>query len=507
MGSRNRAADLPGTIENAAGYIALSALAIFPILEIAVRIFFGATIPGIAELVSHLTILVTLAGCLLTTRESKHLAMSAGIDRIRAPWKTYLTAITAFFSLFVVTTLFWTSASFLEIYISDLGSGLHKIAFIPKLYFLVFLPVSFLVIAGGFLRRASGGVQGLWAGIGGILFGTFLSLPAVLFFLSELAADAHPDLYLALDNLLYKIQGFQVDMMATLKMPLILLLVVSAFFGTPIFVVLGGVAFFLYAANAEPLTSVVDESYKILTSVGIPALPLFTLTGFLLSRSKAGERFLRLFKALLGWLPGGYGVAAILILAFFTTFTGASGVTIMALGGLLSYILIENRYGDRFSLGLITASGSIGLLFPPSMPLILFGIIAQFILKDWVLANPAAAGLMQTLKIGNLFLAGVLPGLLMVFAMGAMVVIHALRSGAPRHPFNWREAGAPLVDAIWEILLPVFVVVLFLSGFITITEVAAISALYILMVEMFIHRDVKIKDLPGIGRQTLVIVG
>jgi tripartite ATP-independent transporter DctM subunit len=214
-----------------------------------------------------------------------------------------------------------------------------------------------------------------------------------------------------------------------------------------------------------------------------------------------------LFKALLGWLPGGYGVAVILILAFFTTFTGASGVTIMALGGLLSYILAENRYGDKFSLGLITASGSIGLLFPPSMPLILFGIIAQFILKDWVLAHPADAGMMQSFKIGNLFLAGVLPGLLMVLALGTMVVIRALRSGTPRHPVNLREAGRPLLSAIWEILLPVFVVALFLSGLITITEVAAISALYILIIEMFVHKDISFRDLAGIGRQTLVIVG
>ena len=505
----NRAGALPlfQRIENAAAYVIVTALVLVPFFVIVMRVVFGMSIPGEADLVAHLTILAAFSGCLLTTRKKKHLAISAAIDRIENPLKTILQTISSFFSVLVVTTLFWTALSFLEIYIGGYDSNQYRIAFVPKLYFVLVMPAALLVMVCRFIQQTPKGAAPSIIVLAGALFGTFLSFPSLLFFLGELVSKNNPEFYLKVDSLLCRLQGIQVDLLAVIKMPMILLLVCSAFFGTPIFVVLGGLAFFLYAANAEPLTSVIDEAYKALTSTGIPAIPLFTLTGFLLSASRAGERFLNLMKALLGWLPGGIGVAGVLILAFFTTFTGASGVTILALGGLLSYILVRNNYHEKFTLGLITASGSIGLLFPPSLPLILFGIVAQFILKDWVRTHPSAAGMMQAMEIKNLFLAGILPGVLLVMVLSLLVLVHAVRRGVPRFAFDIRGVGIHFGKAAWEMMLPFLLVALFLTGLITITDVSAIAVLYVFIVEVIVHRDVSFRDLFGIAHNSLVIVG
>jgi tripartite ATP-independent transporter DctM subunit len=282
--------------------------------------------------------------------------------------------------------------------------------------------------------------------------------------------------------------SFSHSLNAFIAVPIIILLIVSAVFGAPIFVVLGGIAFMLFARLAEPLEVIPNEAYSMLISHSIPAIPLFTVAGFILSESKAGERLVRFFKAFFAWFPGGLAIMAILVCAFFTTFTGASGVTILALGGLLSYALIKGRYEKKFSTGLLTASGSVGLLFPPSLPIIIYGVIAGISIKD-------------------MFLGGIIPGIVMVLALVVFCIIYASWKKPEHEPFKIKEALASIGGAIWEILLPVVIVLGYFGGLTTLVESAAVAVIYSFIVEVFIHKDLKLRDLRRVISKSIPIIG
>ena len=226
----------------------------------------------------------------------------------------------------------------------------------------------------------------------------------------------------------------------------------------------------------------------MLISHTIPAIPLFTVVGFILSESKAGERLVKLFRTLFSWFPGGLAIMAILVCTFFTTFTGASGVTILALGALLSYVLIQGKYKKRFSYGLVTASGSVGLLFPPSLPIIIYGI---------------AAGV----SIKNMFIGGIVPGIVMVVVLAIFAIFYATKYKVDREPFKLKEALSALKESIWEIMLPVVILVGFFGGLTNLVESAAVAVLYALIVEVFIHRDIRIRDLSKVILKAVPIIG
>src|SRR5205823_7576028 len=222
--------------------------------------------------------------------------------------------------------------------------------------------------------------------------------------------------------------------------PWFVLVVVAGVLGAPIFALLGGFALFASLVRGNPPGVLAVMAYQELTtSTGIAAIPLFTLAGFLLAEGKSSQRLLRVFRAWVGWLPGGTAIAAAALCAFFTLFTGGSGVTILVLGGLLLPALVASGYRERFSIGLLTASGSLGLLFPLSLPLMLYGIVSQ------------------KAPIDDLFIGGLLPGLLMLGLLGALGVREGLKTKAVRAPFAFGEAAAALWAAKWELFLPVFV--------------------------------------------------
>jgi C4-dicarboxylate transporter DctM subunit len=249
------------------------------------------------------------------------------------------------------------------------------------------------------------------------------------------------------------------------------------------------VAYLLFVRTGGSLEVIPSEAYTMLTGYSIPAIPLFTFAGFLLSESKAGQRLVRLFRAFVGWLPGGLAVMAVLVCTFFTTFTGATGVTILALGALLAFVLTESgRYGKRFANGLITGSGSIGLLFPPSLPIILYGVIAQ-------------------INILHMFVGGILPGFVMVLALCVFGVLTALRNKVERVPFELHEAWGALKESWWEILLPVIILAGYFTGITTLVETGAIAVLYALVIELGVHRDLKLRDLPRVFLKCIPIVG
>jgi tripartite ATP-independent transporter DctM subunit len=275
-----------------------------------------------------------------------------------------------------------------------------------------------------------------------------------------------------------------------------ILLCLVALLGAPLFAVIAASALLGFYRSDVDLSVVAIEIFRLVDTPALVAIPLFTLTGYVLSESRASQRLVRLTDAVLGWMPGGLAIVAVAACAFFTALTGASGVTIIALGALLYPALMQAGYGERFSLGLITSSGSLGLLFPPSIALILYGVIAQ----------QMSTG--QTVLIDDLFIAGILPGLLMVALLSAWSMWTgraAIRSRAKS--FSLREAGAAVRNAIWEIPLPFVVLGGIYGGYFAISEAAAVSVLYVLIVEMLIYREVKLTQMPRIMRDSMVLVG
>jgi tripartite ATP-independent transporter DctM subunit len=437
----------------------LASLAIFgvialPLSEVVLRRFFGTGIPGAAPFTVHLTLLVGLVGAAIAARDGKLLAMATGTflpeGRVRRAAEIFAASAGA-----LVAAMFAVG-----------GAGLLRVHYeaakpialgIPVWAADLAFPVAFGLIAIRLVWRASDSAVGRVVAGFGLVAGLWLVL--------------HPEL---LDG--------------RIAWPWIVLLVAAAFAGMPIFALLGGCAMVLFLADGFQPAYPVISSYDQLTLPDLPAIPLFTLAGFLLAEGHASDRLLRLFRALFGWMPGGTAVVTATLCAFFTVFTGGSGVTILALGGLLLPALLADGYRDRFSIGLLTASGSLGLLFPPALPLILYGIVAGVAIRD-------------------LFIGGLLPGLLMLALVAALGVREGLKFGARRAPFRAREAGAAFWNAKWEVMLPVVVLGSLLNGATTVQS-SALAALYALLVQRFVHRDLPtIRDITRVASTCISLVG
>jgi C4-dicarboxylate transporter, DctM subunit len=274
-----------------------------------------------------------------------------------------------------------------------------------------------------------------------------------------------------------------------------LVLLLLVLLGAPLFAVIAASTLLAFAHTDVDLTVVPIEVYRLAEMPVLLAIPLFTFAGYLLAESRAPQRLVRITNALLGWLPGGLAAVVLVVCALFTAFTGASGITIVALGALLYPALIQAGYPERFSLGLITTSGSIGLLFAPSLPLILYGVVAQQL------------NIGQPVSIGDLFIAGILPGILIIALLAVWGLWQRRGHEIPQASFSAREALTAVRDAAWELPLPVIVLGGIYSGFFAVSEAAAVTALYVLIVEVFIHREIRLADLPGVMRESMVLVG
>lgn len=273
------------------------------------------------------------------------------------------------------------------------------------------------------------------------------------------------------------------------------LLVLLALLGTPLFAVIGAAAMLgFYFADID-LVAVIIELYRIVDTPLLLALPLFTFAGYLLAESNTSHRLVRATQALIGWLPGGLAVVAYCTCAFFTAFTGASGITIVAIGALLLPALTEAGYREKFSLGLVTTSGSLGLLLAPSLPLILYGIIVQ------------QMNLEQTVEIKDLFIAGIAPALLMIVLLSAWTLWHNRKHPIPLQAFSKQEAMSALREVIWEMPLPFVVLGGIYTGFFAISEAAAVTAVYLLIVEVLVYREIPLRKLPKIMTDSMVMVG
>ena len=274
-----------------------------------------------------------------------------------------------------------------------------------------------------------------------------------------------------------------------------LALLLLVLLGAPLFAVIAASTLLAFARTDADLTVVIIEIYRLAEMPVLLAIPLFTFAGYLLAESRAPQRLVRITNALLGWLPGGLAAVVLVVCALFTAFTGASGITIVALGALLYPALKQAGYPERFNLGLITTSGSIGLLFAPSLPLILYSVVAQQL------------NIGQPVAIGDLFIAGILPGILIIALLAIWGLWQQRSHEIPQAPFSTREALAAVRDAAWELPLPIIVLGGIYSGYFAVSEAAAVTALYVLIVEVFIHREIRLTALPGVMRESMVLVG
>ena len=266
-------------------------------------------------------------------------------------------------------------------------------------------------------------------------------------------------------------------------------LVLCALAGAPLFVVFGGVALTLFHAEGIDTSAVMIELYRMASAPTLIAIPLFTFAGYLLAETKCPQRMVQLYRSIFGWMPGGLAIVSLIACAFFTAFTGASGVTIIALGGFLYPILIKERYGERFSLGLLTTSGSLGLLFPPSLPLILYAIVAK-------------------VNIDALFLAGIIPGILLVTILSLYSIREGVKVKVEREPVSLKGFLSALYKAAWIVPLPFIVVIGIYGGFFTASEAAAVTVVYVLFIEMVIYRDLTShRQLWGIAADSMMLVG
>ena len=268
-----------------------------------------------------------------------------------------------------------------------------------------------------------------------------------------------------------------------------LLLVFIALIGAPLFTVIGaGGLLASQSADISPDILIIEMN-RLAASPNMIAIPLFTFAGVLMSNGGAPQRLVDFYRAAFGWMPGGLAIVTIGACAFFTTFSGASGVTILALGGLLYPILMGEGYKERFSLGLLTTSGSLGLLFPPSLAILIYGIVAG-------------------VSIGDMFFAGIVPGLLLMFMLAAYSMYQGNRSHVIRHKFELPILLRTMRGCAWDMFLPIGIVIGIFGGFVSIMEAAAVTAAYVILVEVFIYREINLRtQVYGLLVETCVLFG
>jgi len=270
---------------------------------------------------------------------------------------------------------------------------------------------------------------------------------------------------------------------------IVVVITLMAVLGAPVFIVISSFAMLgFYLADIPIAVIIVDIYNKFSNTPLLYTIPLFTFAGYILAESKTSVRIVNFSRAVLGWLPGGLAIVSLAVCAFFTAFTGASGVTIIALGGLLYPALIKEKYPEKFSLGLLTSSGSLGLLFPPSLPIILYGVVSGS-------------------SINQLFAAGLIPGILLILLLSAYSILTAKKEKAVKSKFYFKEVLKATYEAKWELLIPFIIIVGIYGGFVTLGEVATITIVYALFIEVFIYRDIRITEIPDIMTRSMILVG
>lgn len=446
-----RAVAALGASEAALAVAAIAIMSLLPVAELLSRQLGLSGVPGSSVFVQHLTLWVALLGATMAAGSDRFLSVSANTF-LPEKWMPQVKLATSFVSAAVALCLSWGSLQF----VLETRQGGDMLAMgIPKWVAQAIMPAGFLLIAARVAWRASGLAKWRVVAALGLLVPVALALAP--------APQGNTCLWVGIP-----------------------LIVVCSLLGLPIFATLGAIGLLLFWNDGMPVAGVPVQTYSLVASPVLPSLPLFTLAGYLLVEGGASARLLRVYSALFGWLPGGLAITTAVACAIFT-FAG-SGLTIVSMGGLLLPMLLEARYGERFSIGLINASGSLGLLFPPSVPVILYGMYAM-------------------VPISTLFYAGLVPGMLMVAMVCAWGVFRGVRDGTARSRFSLAEARGAIWAAKWELLLPAIVLVGIFGGFGTLTEAGAITVVYTFLVEWMVSPTFSPRHFGRVAIECVTVIG
>jgi tripartite ATP-independent transporter DctM subunit len=446
---------------------ALAAMVLLPLSEAVFRLLLklGITwsVPGASSITKHLTLVVAMIGGMIAAREARLLSLSTLTAFLRGNGRTVARVFSH--AAAVAVTGYLCVASWQNLRV-EMEFPKDLVGNIPVWWVEAIMPVGFAVVAMRLVWHAADAWRGRWMTLvlGAVVMGLLRWLPV------------EPE---------------------QMRWPSMIVLLVATVFGMPVFATLGGAALILWWSDTEPISAVSISQYTLTTDQFLPTLPLFTLAGYFLAEGGASRRLVRVFGALVGSLRGGPAIVTALVCAFFTSFTGASGVTILALGGLLMPVLVAARYSDRHSLGLLTGAGSLGLLFPPCLPLILYAIIAS---------GQRIPGV--TVSIEQMFLGGIVPGFIMVGLTVAWGIWVGPGTRTAGQKFDAREAWRAVWEAKWELLVPVVALGAMFTGVATIVEAAAITALYAFVVETFVCRDLRMrKDFVRVVTECALLIG
>lgn len=431
------------------------------------------------RLIIHIVFIFACFAGMVTSADNKQLGIEVFNLKLSAKLKSAVTQVNNGITTAVLTAVFFACFPNILVVIesTDLLWG------IPVRFVFCALPLMFFAQLFLCFKKNNTLVSSLV----GLLVGLFISCGSIAVIFYTLLGRDSP--FLTVSASLW--QSFS----APLMVPLILVLIVAALFGLPLFVVLLGITYTAFSQGGGYVDVIPLEMYYILTDTSIAAIPLFTIAGCLLAEGSAGKRLMELVRSSVGWIRGGVVIASVLVLTFFTTFTGASGVTILALGPLISLILIGNDYSKDDAESLITASGSLGILFPPSMAIIIFGVTN-----------------IMTIDIFDVFKGAIFPGILLTLSM---IIIGVIRDRSKiRIPFSWNTLKKAFFDSFFELLLPVFIIFLYFSGLFSLLQTAAFTVLYTCVLEVGIRRDFSwkaaaayiLKSIPIAGG-VLIIIG
>jgi C4-dicarboxylate transporter DctM subunit len=430
-------------------------MVLLPLMDMVLRST-TIVVPGSSAIQCHLTLFICMVGGAIAAREGRLLSLSTVTAFLKPPLKNAARFFSGSFASALTVILTFASYKFV---IEQREAGNILAYGVPIWIPQAILPLGFAAIAIRLVIHSTD----RWKG----------RILAALLAFAIVGAAA----WLPMEP-------------SRMVIPALVLLLIATVLGAPIFVTLGGAALILLWGDAIPIEMMPIRHYQQVTNASLPAIPMFTLAGYLLAEGGAAKRLVRVFQALVGHFRGGPAIATVLVCAFFTSFTGASGVTILALGGLLLPVLLAARYSENNALGLLTGSGSIGLLFPPCLPVILYAIIAN-------------------IDINQMFLGGILPGVLMVIAASIWGIAQSPKMPAgEKKSFRWTEARSALWDAKWELLLPFVACLALFSGYATAVEASAVTALYAFIVESIVYRDLGItRDLSRVMKECGLLVG
>ena len=432
------------------------ALVLLPGIEVISRFFNSTGIVASPVLVQHLTLWVGFLGAVIAARRNKLLSLTTNplfsISKSNE-WKNLLGKVS---SIFIVLLLAYGSW---ELVLVEMSFPVKISPFLSRWFAQIIMPIGFLLIAFYMI------VNSFKTWKEKLFVFIFISLLGFFLIYVEPIQESFFFMWLA-----------------------IFVLGLSLYAGAPIFIGLGGLAVLFFWRDFTPLSAIPAETYRIVVSPTLPTIPLFTFAGYLLAESNASTRLVNLFRSAFGWIPGGTPIVLVLLCGFFTALTGGSGVTILALGGLFMPILIKEGYTKFFSLGLITVAGSLGLLFPPSLPLIIYGVTAGVSIKA-------------------VFLAGIIPGLVRLSMIGGWAIWQGKIQSVKSYKLNFNELKKSFWVAKWEAVIPLFILFGIFGGYAKLVETAAMTAIYIFIVEVLIHRDIKWVNIHKITLDCASLIG